>query len=661
MNTRLSLVKTILWAVMGVLAVVTIARFLGGLGATTELSDAAPWGFWIAFDVMSGVALAAGGFVLAATVYIFGLEKYRVFVRPAILTALLGYLAVAVGLLYDLGLPWHIWHPVIYPQHHSVLFEVAMCVMLYLTVLSLEFLPVVFEHPWLQHPLLQKIHKLAKTAVIPLVIAGIVLSTLHQSSLGSLFLITPYRLHPLWYSPIIWVLFFVSAVALGLMMVTSESFFSGWLFGHRIQTKRLAGLGRAASVVLFVYVGLRLGDLAIRAFLLEDVALREAIGKAFHGSWQGLVFSGELLVSALIPATLLLFRRVRTSAAGLATCAGMTVFGMIAYRFDCCIVAFARPEGTSYFPSWIELAVSLGVVGGVMLVFIFFVEKLKVYPEEHADPSDSAFGDSERFRYGPAAMSTLLPDALSGPRCYSLAAIIAAAATVAVLPGDLLSGTQYPSTPVFATRTLDGWIQEREDGPGHDLLLAEPDGEPSVRHMTLMSIDGNRDGRLVLFPHRDHIKTLGEADSCAKCHHLNMPFDKNSSCCECHRDMYTVTDIFDHDSHINSLGGNDGCVSCHQDSTATKSRKYAAGCSECHTEMMPEGSLVDLPDGGMTGLATGYMGAMHALCIGCHEATFEQSPKDYATDFAECTNCHRDIDGSLFQQMKPYVVNPAGK
>ena len=147
MTNRLSVLKTILWASVGVLAVVTVVRFTRGLGAVTNLSDAAPWGLWIAFDVMAGVALAAGGFVLAATVYIFGLEQYRPFVRPAILTALLGYVAVAVGLLYDLGLPWHIWHPIIYPQHHSVLFEVAMCVMLYLTVLSLEFAPVVLEHP----------------------------------------------------------------------------------------------------------------------------------------------------------------------------------------------------------------------------------------------------------------------------------------------------------------------------------------------------------------------------------------------------------------------------------------------------------------------------------------------------------------------------------
>jgi len=127
MFDRLSVLKTILWALVGVLASVSVVRFAFGLGAVTNLSDAAPWGLWVALDVMSGVALAAGGFVVAAAVYVFHLDRYRPFVRPAILTALMGYAAVAVGLIYDLGLPWHIWHPLLYWQHHSVRFEVAMC------------------------------------------------------------------------------------------------------------------------------------------------------------------------------------------------------------------------------------------------------------------------------------------------------------------------------------------------------------------------------------------------------------------------------------------------------------------------------------------------------------------------------------------------------
>ena len=645
MNTRLAVVKTVLWALVGVLAAVTVARFLRGLGASTALSDAAPWGIWIAFDVMSGVALAAGGFVLAATVYIFGGRKYRPFVRPAILTALLGYIAVAVGLLYDLGLPWHIWHPIIHPQPYSVLFEVAMCVMLYLAVLSLEFAPVVLEHRWFDRPLFRGIHKLLHGAVIPLVIAGIVLSTLHQSSLGSLFLITPYRLHPLWYTPIIWILFLVSAVALGLMMVTAESLFSGWLFGHKVKVDRLAGLGRAASVVLFVYAFLRL------ASAWGDIEL------AFNGSWLGLLFLVELSVSALIPATLLSFRRVRTSIAGLAACAGMTIFGMIGYRFNVCIVAFERPEGTSYFPSWMELAVSLGIVAGTMLVFIFFVERPKVYPEEHPGEPDTATGGIAKADYHPASMRSLLPDSLSGPRRYSLAAVLAAAVTTALLAADVFSGTQLPETPVSAVRTMDGWIQGQVDGAGHEVWTGHrffpavpgPDASP----LTLLSIDGNRDGRLVLFPHDRHIAELGERDSCGKCHHQNMPFDKNTSCCECHRDMYIPTDIFDHDFHVAKLDGNDGCADCHNDQAKSKDRDTALGCADCHEDMTVEGSLVEPPRPEKhKGYAAGYMKAMHDLCITCHRQKVTESPRQYGPEFAECANCHRDEDAALFQQMK---------
>ena len=645
MNTRLAIVKTVLWSLIGVLAAVTVARFVRGLGAATELTDATPWGFWIAFDVMSGVALAAGGFVMAATVYIFGGEKYRPFVRPAILTALLGYIAVAVGLLYDLGLPWHIWHPIVFPQHHSVLFEVAMCVMIYLAVLSLEFAPVVLEHKWFDYPIFRRIHKLLHMAVIPLVIAGIMLSTLHQSSLGSLFLITPYRLHPLWYSPIIWILFLVSAVALGLMMVTAESFFSSWLFGHKPRTDRLAGLGRAASIVLFLYAGLRLGDLAVRGML----------GMAFDGSWQAWLFLSELAISALIPATLLSFRRVRTSTAGLATCSGLTILGIIGYRFDVCIVAFARPEGMSYFPNWMELAVSLGIVAIAILVFLFFVERFRVSTEEHSSGLEGVSGSLSKSGYSPAGVRSLMPDSLGAPRRYSLAVVVGAAVTVAFLPADLLSGKQLQSTPVFATRTLDGWIAESGDGPGHEISIAVPGAEtpPRARPTTLLSIDGNRDGRLVLFPHAMHIGVLGDRDSCRICHHQNMPFDQNSACCECHRDMYTVTDTFDHAFHASKLGGNDGCADCHQDPAQIKGRDTATGCIECHRDMIVADSVVGQPQGGLDGFAVGYMDAMHGLCITCHEEELQKNGVGSESSFAQCANCHRDVDGSRFRQMRP--------
>lgn len=647
MKARQNVLKAILWVLVGILAAVSVARFARGLGAGTNLSHGTPWGLWNAVKI-SIVPFSAGGFVVAAVFYIFHMERFRPLLRLAILTGFLGYASFATLLLYDLGAPYRIWHAMIYWQHHSVLFEVAWCVMLYLTVLGLEFAPVVLEHPLFSHPVFGKTLQILKKATIPLVIAGIVLSTLHQSSLGSLFLITPSRLHPLWYSPIIWILFFVSAVATGLMAVIMESFFSAWFFGHKLRMDLLSQMGKAASIVLFVYAGLRLGDLAVRGW----------IGLVFDGSWQAWLFLFEIAVSALIPATLLLFRRVRTSPAGLATCAGLTIVGIIGNRFDVCIVAFSRPEEMPYFPNWMEFAVSLGIVAGAILVFLFFVERLRVFPEEHSPGLDTVHGDASKLGYSPAGSRGLLPDSLGAPRRYSLAVVVGAAVAVAFLPADLLSGKQLQMTPVSATRTLDGWMGERGDGSGHDISLAKSGSEtpPGAKQIALLSIDGNRDGRLVLFPHDMHIGEFGDQDSCHLCHHRNMPFDKNSACCECHRDMYTVTDTFGHAFHVGKLDGNDGCADCHQDPTETKSRDTATGCVECHQDMIVADSMVVQPQDGLQGFAVGYMDAMHGLCITCHERELRENRVDRDSSFAECANCHRDVDGSRFRRMSPYVV-----
>ncbi len=171
-------------------------RFTRGLGPSTNLNDQFPWGIWIGFDVLCGVMLAAGGFTLTAAVHIFNIKRLHPIVRPTILTAFLGYVLVCVALMYDLGRPYRIWHPLVMRNPHSVMFEVAYCVMLYTTVLSLEFSPIVLERFNLQKPL-----KIVRAVLIPLVILGVILSTLHQSSLGTVYLIMPEKLHPLWYTP----------------------------------------------------------------------------------------------------------------------------------------------------------------------------------------------------------------------------------------------------------------------------------------------------------------------------------------------------------------------------------------------------------------------------------------------------------------------------
>ena len=620
MTERLSNLKTVLWALVGVLAAVTVVRFAYGLGAVTNLSDAAPWGLWIGFDVMSGVALAAGGFVMAGIVYIFGLERYRPFVRAAILTALLGYAAVAVGLLYDLGLPWRIWHPTIHWQYHSVLFEVAACVMLYLTVLALEFLPVVLEHRFFRGAFFQKLLKALKRVSILLVIAGIVLSTLHQSSLGSLFLITPYRLHPLWYSPIIYVLFFVSAVSLGLMTVVLESLFSGYFLGHKLHTRELAGLGLAASVVLWVYLALRLGDLAMRGVL----------GMALDGSWQSGLFLAELGVSAVIPATLMLFKPIRSSLAGVGVAAVMVVGGMIWHRLDVSIVAFARPEGIGYFPSWEEFAVSFGIVAGGILIFLFFVENLNVFDDVKGHPQEEA-RDFET-----ASVRSFLPGPLGFPRRYSLAALSGGILALLFLP---VGGVEPTPVPVFGPRSVAAVIQEGEEGEPRVLSMAASTEAVVTR---VLMLDANRDGDVVLFDHDDHARRLGEEASCETCHHLNKPLDENTSCFECHQDMYEPRSVFDHEIHAERLGGNEGCIDCHAGGTEVKSYETITECSECHKNDIALRTFIDTPEP-RWGEAVGYMDAVHTLCKACHEREATSGAEGISENLNQCMTCH-DVD-----------------
>ncbi|HVP11013.1 MAG TPA: Ni/Fe-hydrogenase cytochrome b subunit [Phycisphaerae bacterium] len=642
-KTTLERVKTLLWAITGVWTVVTVARFAHGIGATSGLTDVAPWGFWIAFDVMAGVALAAGGFVIAAAVYIFGLTKYHGMARPAILTALLGYIAVAVGLLYDLGIPWHIWHPMIFPQHHSVLFEVAMCVMLYLTVLSLEFTPVVLEHPLFHRPLFEKLLHLIKKATIPIVITGIVLSTLHQSSLGSLFLIQPFRVHPLWYSPLLYALFFVSAVALGLMMVTLEALVSAWLFGHRVRTDLLAGLGRVASFVLSFYVLLRVGDLWHRGILPG----------AMDGSWQAGLFLLELAFSAVIPAVLLAFRRVRNSIPGLATCSLMVVFGIIAYRFDICIIAFTRPEGMTYWPTWTELAVSVGIVSGALLVFIFFNENLRIV--DHGEHGEEVTAPSpppvEQARLGPVL------------RRHSLVFIVAAALAIGFLPEDAIFGPQPRRTPAQPARNVEAMATPAPPPVMRTFLVSSLAGNvPAAERpkpVQLKVIDGNRDWRFVPFTHEDHIAALSGRESCRLCHHQNLAFDQNSACYRCHRDMYETTDTFDHVLHVDKLAGSDGCTVCHPADVARRSRDTALACWQCHGDMVVAGSIVPTVERKLVGIAPGYVDAMHGLCVRCHRDLAERQPEKYA-HFDRCDVCHREFQDTDHRRMAPYVPMPPG-
>jgi len=332
----------------------TILRFARGLGAATNLSDAFPWGLWIGFDLLCGVGLAAGGFTMAAVVHIFNVERFKPVIRPAILTAFLGYLLVIMALLIDLGRPWFIWHPIIMWNHHSVMFEVAWCVMLYTTVLAVEFSPVVLERLRWKKPL-----QLVRKALPFFIVAGVLLSTLHQSSLGSLYLIVPNKLHPLWWSPMLPILFWLSALAAGCCMVILESFLSQQAFRHPLGNDVREGLASMALVLLIPYALLRILDLLQRGVM----------SLAFLPNLEGRLFLLEMVLGSILPIALLLSQRVRRSPRGQVSVAIMAILGFVLHRLNVSVTGMEATLRAGYFPRWTEVAVTMMIVAIGFAIF----------------------------------------------------------------------------------------------------------------------------------------------------------------------------------------------------------------------------------------------------------------------------------------------------
>ena len=498
----------------------TLIRFTQGLGASTNLSDGYPWGLWIGFDVLVGVGLAAGGFTLTAAVHIFNLKRFRPIVRPTVLTAFLGYLLVIVGLLFDLGLPWRIWHPIIMWNSRSVMFEVGWCVTLYTTVLALEFSPIVLERFDLQKPL-----RIVRAITIPVVICGVLLSTLHQSSLGTLFVIVPDKLHGLWYSPLLPLFFFISAIAGGLAMTILESCISARAFGRHLERHLLQDLGRVIVVVLALYLAVK----------LQDMASRNAFPLLAAPGPERFLFLVEVGFGALLPMILLAVPAVRRETEGLVCAALLVVLGFVLGRLNVAITGTQKAMGVDYFPSVLEFAVTAMLVVLGFIAFTLAVKHLNVFPSEKVEEEEPV---------------PLLP--LASPSNSRLAVLAARGSLVALAVVLVLGALNLDSGGLGLASTIAAETPEHLEYPV-DLHLPDdlvyPPGEDSPGE--------------VIFSHDSHAET--DPPNCAACHVRNFPIVRTAG----------TPQVRGEQMHEET-----GCGACHDGKNAFS----GDDCEECHSE-----------------------------------------------------------------------------
>ncbi|MBN2550700.1 MAG: polysulfide reductase NrfD [Anaerolineales bacterium] len=344
---------------------VGLYRLYAGLGVTTNMSKVFPWGIWISFDLTT-VALSGGAFTLAALVYIFHMHDLHSATRPTVLFGLLGYSSVLVILFFDLGRWDRFWHFLVYPNINSALFEVSWCIAIYSTILIYEFSPVIAER-FGKHKLLDLINKLT----IPMVIAGITLSSMHQSSLGTLFIVMSPRLHPLWHSMLLPVFFLISSIPAGISLIIIGSIVSDYLFGHSLSQRVLEKLGWLLPWALSLYLALKLGELLVT----------EELGLLVNSGMYSLLFWAELVVGNIIPIILFSIKPVRWSRNGTLIGAILVAAGIVLNRFNATWFALKPLEGVTYSPSWMELALLVGVASGVLLVFTIISTYFPVFVE----------------------------------------------------------------------------------------------------------------------------------------------------------------------------------------------------------------------------------------------------------------------------------------
>jgi Ni/Fe-hydrogenase subunit HybB-like protein/Fe-S-cluster-containing dehydrogenase component len=560
-------------------------RFVSGLGATTNLNDGYPMGLWIAFDVVTGTALACGGYAVALLVYLFNRGKYHPLVRAAVVTSALGYTLGGMSVLIDIGRAWNFYKIPLYFtswNFNSILLEVALCIMCYTGVLWIELSPAFLER-WrqsgesgLRRFAIAATPKLERA--MPYVIAlGLLLPTMHQSSLGSLMLLAGEKLHPLWRTPMLPLLFLVSVLGMGYAAVVLESTISSKVFRRPSEVPMLRALAGPIAVVLLLYAVLRTGDVLYRDQLIAILRL----------DGYSMLFLLEMALFT-VPAVMLLVWRHRAGAVFLAAMGAFVIFAGALYRFSTYLIAFNPGAQWSYFPSLAEFAVTIGLVAAEILGYIVLVKKFPILRG-----AASHGGTASRDEAGTPSAAVPLP----APAMVLLA---------------LLLGTALP-------------LNAQARPAGEDLRCLSPKPEHCLPEP--VPVDE---------PHKA---------ICATCHNLQAQptfADAARTCTAagCHTKVETLTP-FHRGIRPATL---QNCIGCHPAHDA-KIRKGGANCSTCHASggVMPPNSVVaSRRDAGRTvAPSVVFRHTRHESveCSTCH-STAQRHGATTVRRLQECRSCH---------------------
>jgi Ni/Fe-hydrogenase subunit HybB-like protein len=368
MNWRIRLTwwDKLMLAIIAVAAVVGLVRFALGIGSIANINNAYPWGWWVGYGIMTMIAVGGVGFTITALVEILGFHRYHTFLRPAVLMAFLCYTGAITMLMVELGRPWMVWMVLVSWAPTSALYEVGWCAFLYLSILAIEFAQVPLEEAGWKRPL-----RVIKIIYIPLMLMGVTLSHLHQSSLGTLMTLLPHKINALWWSDNLPLLFLFSAMMAGPALAILEHLAAARWLGFKPRMDLVASLARIEAWLVGLFLVFQMGDLFYRG----------AAAGALSFSWLALSFWTEIGFGLLLPLVLLMLPEVRASRGGLATACALIVAGVLLHRLNVAVIGLRVRHWETYVPSLGEVAITLGITAAAIFAFGVLARILPIHEE----------------------------------------------------------------------------------------------------------------------------------------------------------------------------------------------------------------------------------------------------------------------------------------